>query len=391
MADHAPGAIWAERALTPGGLASRVRVWIAGGRIAAVESGVEPAPGDAVHRGATLLPGLVDLQVNGAAGAAFSDADGAARRRIVDWHLRRGTTSLVATVISAAPDELVAALRRLAGDVALQPALLGIHLEGPFLAEAKAGAHPVAQLRDATPELVDRLLAASGGALRLLTLAPERPGALAAIERLHAAGVVCAAGHTRASYARMREAADRGLALVTHVGNASDWPARVFDPQIGYRRSEPGVVGAFLADARLRASLILDGHHLHPELARALVAARGPRALALISDAAPFAGLEPGVHDLWGMRARIDARGFATRGEGLAGSTIALCDALRVAVECAGIPLEDAVAMASAVPAEILGVAQRKGRIAPGWDADLLVADAALRPLVVYRAGQLLA
>jgi N-acetylglucosamine-6-phosphate deacetylase len=189
----------------------------------------------------------------------------------------------------------------------------------------------------------------------------------------------------------MREAVDRGLALVTHVGNASDWPARVFDPQVGYRRSEPGVVGAFLADARLRASLILDGHHLHPGLARALVAARGPRALALISDAAPFAGLEPGIHDLWGMRARIDPRGFASRGEGLAGSTIALCDAVRLAVDCAGLPLEDAVAMASSVPAEILGVSQRKGRIAPGWDADLLVADAALRPLCVYRAGQRLA
>jgi N-acetylglucosamine-6-phosphate deacetylase len=104
---HAPGAIWAERALTPDGLASRVRVRLAGGCIAALEIGVEPAAGDAVHRGATLLPGLVDLQVNGAAGAAFSDADGAARRRIVDWHLRRGTTSLVATLISAGPDELV--------------------------------------------------------------------------------------------------------------------------------------------------------------------------------------------------------------------------------------------------------------------------------------------
>jgi N-acetylglucosamine-6-phosphate deacetylase len=383
----APGAVWAERALTPDGVEARVRVTLAQGRIASLERGVGPRSGDAVHAGATLLPGLVDLQANGADGAAFSDADPAARRRALDWHLSRGTTSLVATVISAAPDELVGALRRLAQDAAAEPALAGIHMEGPFLAEAKAGAHPRPWLRDPDPALLDRLLEAGGGALRVLTLAPERRGALEAIEHLRAAGIVCAAGHTRAPYARMCEAVDRGLSLVTHVGNASDWPTRVFDPEVGYRRSEPGVVGAFLADARLRASLILDGHHLHPALARSLIAARGARALALISDAAPFAGLPPGPHDLWGMHARIDERGFATAGEGLAGSTISLCDALRNAVRVVGVPLPDAVEMASGVPAGILGLAQRKGRIAPGWDADLLVADAELRPVGVYRAG----
>jgi N-acetylglucosamine-6-phosphate deacetylase len=335
-----------------------------------------------------LLPGLIDLQVNGADGAAFSDADPGARRRALDWHLRRGTTSLLATLISAEPGALVASLERLAGDLETQPALAGIHLEGPFLSEQKAGAHPAEQLRDATPELLERLVAAARGGLRMVTLAPEREGALAAIARLRREGIVCAAGHTRASYARMREAVDMGLSLVTHVGNASDWPTRVFDAQVGYRRSEPGVIGAFLADPRLRASVILDGHHLHPELVRALVAAKGRSSLALISDAAPFAGLAPGRHDLWGMRAQLDARGFATLGEGLAGSTIALADALRVAVTAAGIPLEHAVEMASAVPAGILGLEARKGRIAPGCDADLLVADPDLRPRCVYLAGR---
>jgi N-acetylglucosamine-6-phosphate deacetylase len=383
-----PVSIWAERAVTPAGVEARVRVRIAGGRIEAVEPGVEPAPADECFRSGLLLPGLIDLQVNGADGAAFSDVDPRARGRAVDWHLRRGTTSLLATLISAAPEALIGSLERLAGDLARQPALAGIHLEGPFLSENKAGAHPVAQLRDAAPELLERLIAAAGGGLRMLTLAPERDGALQAIARLQRDGVVCAAGHTRASFARMREAVDLGLSLVTHVGNASDWPTRVFDPQVGYRRSEPGVIGAFLADPRLRASVILDGHHLHPELVRALVAAKGRRALALISDAAPFAGLAPGSHELWGMQARIDARGFATQGEGLAGSTIALVDALRVAVQQAGIPLEHAVEMASAVPAEILGIGARKGRIAPGWDADLLVADPELRPRCVYLAGR---
>jgi N-acetylglucosamine-6-phosphate deacetylase len=185
----------------------------------------------------------------------------------------------------------------------------------------------------------------------------------------------------------MREAVDRGLALVTHLGNASDWPARVYEAEVGYRRSEPGPIGAFLADERLRASLILDGHHLHPGLARALVHARGRDAVALISDAAPFAGLAPGTYALWGMQARIDPRGFATAGEGLAGSTISLVDALRVAVEQAGIPLADAVWMASSVPAGLIGLGHRKGRLEPGFDADLLVLDAQLRPRCVYAGG----
>jgi N-acetylglucosamine-6-phosphate deacetylase len=385
---EAPHGIWAERAVTPDGVVARVRVRVEGGRIAALERGVDPAPGDAVHPAATLLPGLIDLQVNGADGAAFSDPDPAARRRVLDWHLRRGTTALAATLISAAPDELVAALRRLATDAAAEPALAGIHLEGPFLAGPKAGAHPRAWLRAPDPALLERLLEAAGGALRLLTLAPELPGALDAIARLSRAGVVCAAGHTLASYACMQQAVERGLSLVTHVGNACDWPTRVFDARAGYRRSEPGVVGAFLAEPRLRATVILDGHHLHPALARALVAARGARALALVSDAAPFAGLGPGVHELWGMRAQLDERGFATAGEGLAGSTVSLGDALRVAVQVAGLPLASASEMASAVPADILGLGTRKGRIAPGFDADLLVADAELRPLCVYRAGR---
>ncbi len=381
-------ALWAGRAVTPEGVVERVRVQVASGRISAVDSGVEPEPGDAVHADATLVPGLVDLQVNGAQGIAFDDPDADARRRAVRYHTCRGTTTLLPTLISAPLDALAAALERLAADVRADPALAGIHLEGPFLAPEKAGVHPVDALLEPDPAALERLIESGGGALALCTLAPERPGALDAIGRLLRSGVVCAAGHTLASAARMRLAIERGLSFVTHLGNACDWPGRLFDAEAGYRRSEPGVIGSFMSDARLRGSLILDGRHLDPGLAAALIRLRGADAVALVSDASPFAGLPPGEHRAWGMRARVHAGGFATAGEGLAGSTITLVDAVRVAVEQLGLPLADAVRMAARTPAHAIGLGERKGSLAAGFDADLLLLDASLRPVATYLAGK---
>jgi N-acetylglucosamine-6-phosphate deacetylase len=229
--------VWAARALTPAGEAARVRVRCAGGRIESLESGVEPRSGDVRHENATLVPGLVDLQVNGGAGAAYDDPDPGARRRATDFHLRAGTTSLLATLVSAPLDHLEAALARLLGDISPAGPILGVHLEGPFLVEAKRGAHDAAQLCDPTPDRVTRVLDVAEGALRMVTLAPERAGALDAIARFAGAGAVVAAGHSRATLAQVRAAIERGLSFVTHLGNASDWPARVLDPALGRRVS----------------------------------------------------------------------------------------------------------------------------------------------------------
>jgi N-acetylglucosamine-6-phosphate deacetylase len=174
---------------------------------------------------------------------------------------------------------------------------------------------------------------------------------------------------------------------VTHVGNASDWPARAFDPARGFRASEPGLVGAFMVEPRLSGSVILDGAHLHPELARALVALRGPEHTALVSDATPAVGLPPGRYRIGGLDAELRADGIATAGEGLAGSAISLVDAVRVAVRQAGLELATAVRMATATPARVAGVAERKGRLAPGADADLLLLGPDLELRAVYRVG----
>ncbi|HTO07977.1 MAG TPA: amidohydrolase family protein [Myxococcota bacterium] len=383
--------IWAARALTPGGELARARVRCAGGRIETVEGGVEPRSDDVRHENGTLVPGLIDLQVNGGAGAAYDDPDPAARRRATDFHLRAGTTSLLATLVSAPLDALERALARLLGDVSPGGPILGIHLEGPFLADAKRGAHAAEHLCDPTPERVGRLLDVAEGATRMVTLAPEREGALAAVERFARAGAVVAAGHSRATLAEVRAAIERGLSFVTHVGNASDWPARVLDPALGRRVSEPNLVGAFLVDRRLRGSVILDGHHLHPELARALVELRGAEAVALVSDATPATGLPPGRYRMGGLDAEIHPGGLATTGESLAGSAIPLLDAVRTAVRLAGLPLATAVRMASAVPASVLGLGARKGSISAGADADLLVLGPDLSLRAVYRAGESLA
>jgi N-acetylglucosamine-6-phosphate deacetylase len=379
--------VWAERAILPAGERARVRVRCANGRIAAVEAGVEPGADDLRFADATLAPGLVDLQVNGGDGASYDDADRDARARATSYHLRAGTTSLLATLVTGPLDHLARALERLRADAALGGPVVGVHLEGPFLAEGKKGAHAAAHLCDPTPERVERLLAAAGPTLRMLTLAPERDGALDAIARVAAAGAVVAAGHSLATLAQMRLALARGLSFVTHVGNASEWPGRPFDPAARIRRSEPNVVGAFLIERRLRGSLILDGYHLHPELARALLELRGPEAIALVSDATHAAGLPPGRYPMGGLEAEVRPEGYATTGEGLAGSIIPLVEAVRVAVRQAGIPLATAIAMASTTPASVIGLTGRKGSLVEGADADLLVLGPGLEVAAVYRAG----
>ncbi len=379
--------LWAQRALTPERELQRVRVRVEAGRIAELADDVEPASDDTCYDGATLVPGLIDLQVNGGDGAAYDAPDADTRRRATRFHLRAGTTSLLATLVSAPLEHLESALGRLAADFDPAGPVLGTHLEGPFLSAAKAGAHSAGRLCDPEPPAVERLLAAAGRSLAMVTLAPERRGALDAVERFAGSGAVVAAGHSVATIRELRAAIERGLSFMTHVGNASDWPDRRFDPEVGYRRSEPGMVGTFLVEPRLRGSLILDGHHLDPELARAMVELRGPAAIALVSDATPAAGLAPGRYDLGGLLAEVHEGGFATAGEGLAGSVIPLLAAVRQAV-AAGLELRSAVRMATLTPAEVLSIADRKGRLEPGFDADLLLLDAALQPLAVYRAGE---
>jgi N-acetylglucosamine-6-phosphate deacetylase len=380
--------VWASRAVTATGVRERVRIVIGGGgRIERLEDGVEPNADDEAFEDATLLPGLVDLQVNGAEGVAYTAEDPDERARATAYHVRRGTTSLLATLVSAPLDALEPAIARLAGDVDEAGPVVGLHVEGPFLSEDKAGAHAPGVLCDPTPERVKRVLEPANGTLRMFTLAPERPGALEAIPLLVREGAVVAAGHSLASHDQMRRAIEAGLTFVTHVGNASEWPSRPFDEALGYRRSEPGLVGSFLIEERLGGSLILDGRHLHPDLARALIELRGSTRVVLVSDATPMAGLEPGHYRMGSVEAEVRDGYAVAAGGGLAGSVITLLDAVRIAVEQAHVPMADAVAMASSGPAQVIGIAPRKGTLRAGGDADLLLVGSDWAVRRVYRAG----
>jgi N-acetylglucosamine-6-phosphate deacetylase len=359
------------------------------GRIAEIRTDEPPGPEDVVYDDATLAPGLVDLQVNGGDGGAYGSDDPEEWRRATEYHVRSGTTSLLATVTTAPLPRLERVLSHLTDWVRSDGPVVGLHLEGPFLSVEKAGAHPAEHLRDADRESVNRLLSAGASALGMLTLAPERSGALEAVERLAGAGVVVAAGHSRATLRELREAIGRGLSFMTHVGNASDWPSRPVHPERGFRMSEPGMVGTFLVEPRLRGSLILDGHHLHPELAGALVRLRGPDHVALVSDATHAAGLPAGRYERGGLETVVQPGGYATTGEGLAGSVVPLIGAVRVAVGQAGLTVQDAWRMATLTPAEVIGVEGRKGRLAEGTDADLVVLGTDLRIRAVYRRGTL--
>ncbi len=382
------GKIW-----TPVGWLNDHTLSIAEGHISAVEPTGTTITDDILDASDHfVIPGLVDLQVNGALNYSFQAQDRDHIPDILDYHLRAGTTTLLPTLVTA-PD--VTLLDSLAGsanlEVDLPITLPGIHLEGPFLAPEKSGAHDATALREPDLELAGKLFAAASGKLRLLTLAPELPGAAAVIQFFADRGVSVAAGHSAAQFVDMQAAVNAGLSLVTHAGNASDWPHRALG-SLGFMTSEPGVVGSLLALPELSGGIIMDGFHFHPALLAPLLQVKGGDRLFLVSDASTVAGCQPGSYRSGGLVVEVYPEGYATSGRGggwLAGSTITLLDAVQRAVQLAGLRLHDAVRLASLTPARILNVHERKGQLQVGADADLLVLDNDLQLQQVVAQGLL--
>jgi N-acetylglucosamine-6-phosphate deacetylase len=325
-----------------------------------VANGVVTAYGLAGANGSGIaVPGFVDLQVNGFAGVDLMGADPDGYRRVGEALLETGVTAYLPTFISAPEEELLAAL----GSVPAEPGgarILGIHLEGPFLAPTRLGIHPPAARRDPDPALLERLLGA--GPVRLMTLAPELAGADELIDLLLLGGIAVSCGHTDATAEEATKAFDRGARSVTHLFNAMR----------PFRHRDPGLAGAALARDDVVVQIILDGVHLAEETARVVWQSAGGRT-ALVTDAVAGAGLGDGVYFLGG--AEIEVRGGAARGPGdiLAGSTLTMIEAVRNLHEL-GIPLSEAVAAATAVPARVLG-SSALGRLDVDLPADLVVLD----------------
>jgi len=367
--------------ITPGRVLPGHTLVIDGSQIACIE----PRPMAASQGECTIdasglwvIPGLIDVHVHGSCGHDVMHATPAALHAMARFLARHGVTGYFPTTFAAPAQATWAAIENVAR--CPQPAdgaqHLGIHLEGPYANHAHRGAQPPDQVRAPDPAEYAGWLASD--VVRLITIAPELEGALAMIEEGARRGIEFAVGHSGASYEQMQEAVACGLRQATHT----------FNGMLGLHHREPGTAGAVLADERIYAQVIPDGVHLHPAVVRILVRAKGVGRTILITDGMRASGLGDGEYELGGQPITVQGGIARTAVGGLAGSTLTLEAAVRNVMRFAGVSLAEGVAMASAVPAEAMGLAGRKGCLAPGADADVVLLGPDLDVRLTMVAGQ---
>ena len=368
------------RVLTPDGFVEGLAVLMQDGLIVDLVA-VEALPADAVRRdlqGAALVPGFIDAQVNGGGGVLFNNATTIdAIRTIAEAHRRFGTTGLLPTLISDDAEVMARAVEATRAAIeAKVPGVLGIHLEGPYIAPARKGTHNATKFR--VPDDGEVAMATSlDNGVTLLTLAPEQVPAdtiRAMVER----GAIVVAGHTAATYEQIRAGIDAGVSGFTHLYNA-------MSPLLG---REPGAVGAALEDEGSWCGVIVDGVHVHPASLRVALAAKPRGKVFLVTDAMPMVGSDDPAFDLYGETITAVDGVVRNAAGSLAGSALDMASAVRNSVRLLGLPLDEAARMASTYPAEFLGLGDTHGRIAPGWRADLVALDADLRVIGTWIGGE---
>ncbi len=375
---------------------SRADLLVRDGRIARIAPAIEPEPDDAVLDlcGDRLVPGFIDMHVHGGGGADFMDGSEGAIRTVRRTHARFGTTTLCPTTLTAPDDEIsgfLAAVRSLmrvddrdpsGGDGAR---IGGVHIEGPWIAPSQAGAQDPAYLRPPTVAHLERLLGSCEG-VSTVTIAPELDGACECAAWLAARGALPSMGHSDATLAQVRDGVACGFRHMTHFYSAMSTVKR----DRGYRI--PGMVEAGYLFDEVTVETIADGRHLPHELLRLVHKVKGTERMALVTDAMRGAGMPEGTYRLGSLERGRDViveDGVARLPDrsGFAGSVCTMDRAVRTAVE-AGIPLDDALRMASATPARILGMQDRRGRLRPGLDADLVRLDDSLNVLMTVVGGR---
>lgn len=388
-ADQGRVAIVGGNVVLPDRVAEGKAVLVSGGSIeGVVDVGGLPAGIRRVDAGdGFVLPGLVDVHTHGAAGRSFLDGSDDAFRTILRMQAEHGVTAVLATTSTAPLPDLERCLARtrswMRRDADGDALVLGAHVEGPYFHPSQTGAQDPAHLRTPDDGSVDALLA-YGDAIRILSYAPELPGALELTGRLEGAGIVAAGGHSSATDEEVRAAEEAGMSHVIHLWSGQSTTVR----EGPWRR--PGILEASLASETLTGEMIGDGKHLPPTLMRLAYRCFGPDRLCMISDATSGAGLAEGerfrmgemeyeVHDGVGMM--LDRTAFA-------GSTTLLDGMLRVVIGEASLPLVEAVRMASLTPARRIGLADRKGSLEAGKDADVVIYDSELNPLHTMIGGR---
>src|SRR5260370_9335382 len=370
--------IFSRRALTPQQEIADAFVLIDGEKIAAVGRRDEVAVPPSAHRhdkrDFTLVPGFIDVHIHGATGHDVMESSPEALAAITASVAARGTTSLVATTVTASEEATAKAAEAVAAwmqrearegaERAPSAEILGLHFEGPFISRAPRGVHPEQWIAAPSVSLFRRLLDAANGAARILTLAPELPGAAELIAEATQAGVIVSMGHTDASYAE-------AMAARSHGGRHA---AHVFNAMRPFAHRETGVLGAILTCGSVTAELIADGVHVDDAAIRILLAAKGPQGVSLVSDGTAATGMPDGRYRLGTFEVSV-AGGIARNSDGkLAGSTLTLDRALRHMIAL-GVALRDVLPMLTSNPARLLRLEGRKGSLAAGADADLVLLD----------------
>jgi N-acetylglucosamine-6-phosphate deacetylase len=369
-----PIVIHADRAFTPFEEISDAVVVIQGSKIAAVGTrGKVDLPRSAREinaAGRIVVPGFVDVHIHGAGGHDVMEGTRESLEIITANVAAHGTTSLVATTVTASEKETVDSVAGIAHFILntsqyptreLSAEILGIHFEGPFISTARRGVHPAKWIVPPSSELLAQLLREARGTAQILTLAPELPGALELIEAARRAGLVVSLGHTDATYEQAQAAIEAGASHAAHVFNAM----RPFSHR------GTGVIGAVLTSPKVSAELIADGVHVDEAAMRMLVELKTPERVILVSDGMSATGMPDGKYQLGMFEVKVSG-GVARNAEGkLAGSTLTLDRALRNIVAL-GVPLASALRMVTANPARQIGLGARKGVLTPGADADLV-------------------
>lgn len=329
-----------------------------------------PAPATRIDfPGAILAPGFVDVHIHGGAGHDVMEASPSGQAALERSLARHGVTSYVPTTVTAPLDRTLGAVERLgravrehsaAGEGRARP--LGIHLEGPFVAAVRCGAHPPEHILEPSLTVFDQLLQAAEGAVRMMTIAPELAGAPELIAHAAKAGVRVSLGHSDATLEQARAGVAAGAVHATHTFNAMR--------PLGHR--DPGILTAVLSDERLTADIIADGIHVDPAVVALFLHLKGAERAVLITDAISATGMPDGPYRLGGMEVEVSG-GRCLRGQVLAGSVLTLDRALRNVMQFAGWGVQDALRLATRNPAKLLGMHSHKGVLAPGADADLAV------------------